>query len=170
MRTFFWIVLLFLSQLAAAQVPHTKNTFRSEENAAPVKARVADMAWLAGDWVGRGFNDLSEETWAKPSAGSMVGVFRQHKDGQPWFYEFMLLKDEGEGVELRIKHFNPDGTAWEEKEKFTTFKLLGLKPNEALFSGLTFRRNGNTLKIWLAMRNGEALNEVPFEFKLRLAK
>jgi hypothetical protein len=161
------LVLLLISPWIGAQQAHTANTFRPEAGVAPAKGRVADLAWLAGDWVGRGMGDVSEEFWAPPQAGSMVGVFRQHKDGKPFFYEFLLLREEGESVELRIKHFNPDGTGWEEKDKFVTFKLLRVKPNEALFSGLTFRREGDTLKIWLAMRRGETVNEVAFEFKLR---
>jgi Domain of unknown function (DUF6265) len=161
--------LVAISDIATAQLPHTANTFRNEAGASPAKGRVADLAWLVGDWVGRGFGDVSEETWTPPQAGSMVGVFRQHKDGKPWFYEFLLLKDEGESVELRLKHFNPDGTGWEEKDKFVTFKLVRLQPNEALFQGLTFRREGDTLKIWVAMKRGETVSEAPFEFKLRKA-
>lgn len=167
MRYLLALTLAVITSAAFAQQPHTANTFRNEPDAAPAKGRVADMAWLAGDWVGRGFNDVAEETWAPPQAGSMVGVFRQHKAGKPWFYEFMLMRDEGESVELRLKHFNPDGTSWEEKDKYVTFKLVGIKPNEALFSGLTFRREGDTLRIWLAMKRGETVSEVPFEFKLR---
>ena len=84
----------------------------------------------------------------------MMGVFRQFRDGKPRFYEFMLMSEVGDTVELRIKHFNPDVTGWEEKDKYTTFKLVKVEGQNAWFSGLTFKRQGNSLKIYLALRRG----------------
>ena len=146
---------LLLSVCVAAQTASTDNTVRLADGAASPAARVADLAFLAGSWRGPGVDGGdSEEIWAEPAAGQMMGVFRQFRDGKPRFYEFMLMSEVGDTVELRIKHFNPDVTGWEEKDKYTTFKLVKVEGQNAWFSGLTFKRQGNSLKIYLALRRG----------------
>src|SRR5688572_27278838 len=78
-------------------------------------ATIEDAAWLAGRWVGEGFGGQMEETWAPPVGGQMVGHFRYWRDGQPQIYEIMLMDVVEGGVRLRVKHFNPDFTGWEER-------------------------------------------------------
>ncbi len=159
------LLLLSLSMLAPA-LAQTTNTRRLPEGSAPPPARVEELAWLTGNWLGTGFGDLSEETWQPPKGGSMLGLFRQHKDGKPMFYEFLLLLETEGTVELRLKHFNPDGTGWEEKDKYLTFRLVALEPNAAYFSGLTYRLQGENLEIFLALKNNDgALKEHSFLLK-----
>ena len=83
---------------------------------------IYDYTWLAGVWVGDGFGGSSEETWSLPSADStMIGMFRHFdKDVSTTFYEFMVLDRHG----IRLKHFKPDLTGWEEKEKFISFEMV----------------------------------------------
>ena len=64
---------------------------------------------------------------------------------------------------MKLKHFNPDLTGWEEKEKWTTFKLIELGENIAYFHGMTIERKGDELIFQLALtQNGQRTIE---EFK-----
>jgi hypothetical protein len=128
------------------------------------QAKIQDFTWLTGNWQGQGLGDFSEENWQTPQGGSMLGTFRQHKQGKPWFYEFMLLLEVEGSVQLQVKHFNPDGKGWEEKDDFLTFRLIEVKPGVAYFEGLTFRRQDDQLEIFLAMASQEV------RFDLRASK
>ena len=123
---------------------------------------VDDLAWLSGRWTGEGFGGTIEETWNPPSGGAMIGTFRLVKDGKPVFYEFLTIAPSERGLEMRLKHFNPDMTGWEEKEKFIDFLYLGSEGSVYRFAGLRFERDGeDALSIYLSMRrkNGEVREE-----------
>ena len=160
------IGLFLLILLAVPCLAQTPNTRQLPPQTASPPATVEQLSWLTGNWLGEGFGgELSEETWQPARAKTMLGIFRQHAEGKPMFYELMLLHETGGTVELRLKHFNPDLTGWEEKDKFLTFKLVALEPNTAYFSGLTYRREGDTLRIFLAMRREGKLEEAAFTLK-----
>ena len=97
----------------------------------------------------------------------MIGTFKHSKDGKPVFYEFMSFFEHGGSLVLRLKHFNPDLTGWEEKDKFVEFKFVAKKDGAMYFSGLTFMSDGkDSAKIYLAMRNKDgALREEVFNLK-----
>lgn len=156
-RTF--LAVLLLTFWAGADSPNTRQLLDGQK---PAPARIEDFNWLEGRWLGSGFGDLSEEQWQPARNGSMLGLFRQHRNGQPMFYEFLLLTQIDETVELRLKHFNPDLTGWEEKDTFLTFRLIEVKPDEAWFHGLTFRREGDQLSIFLRMRHQDKTQEAVF--------
>jgi hypothetical protein len=147
---------------AWAQGGATPNTLRLADGAPRPAARVADLAWLSGRWVGEGLGGQAEETWSEPLAGAMVGYFRLVKDGKPVFYEIMTLLEDQGSVEMRLKHVNPDMTGWEEKNDFVTFRLVRHEGTSAFFNGLTFRRQGDSLEIFLALRSGETVREEKF--------
>ena len=132
----------------------TPNTLRLPEGAPRPAARVADLAWLAGRWMGEGLGGRVEEAWSPPDGGAMVGYFRLVKDDKPVFYEIMTLIEVEGSVELRLKHVNADMTGWEDKEKFVTFRLVKQDASGAYFSGLTFRRvNADLIEGYLALRS-----------------
>ncbi len=145
------LFILFGSNFA--QVKNTENTLKLAEGLASKKATIADAAWLAGNWRGTGLGGFSEETWSAPEAGIMVGTYRLVKDGKPVFYEMMwLLETEGTLI-LRLKHFNPDLTGWEEKDKSVDFKFVKKDDKRLYFSGLTFEQaSKDELNIYLALR------------------
>ncbi len=126
---------------------------------------IDDYEWLVGDWIGDGFGGVSEESWAPAVEGTMMGMYRHHKNGEIVFYEFLLLDETG----LRLKHFNPDITSWEEKGDFVTFEMISYSENMLEMRGLTFERLSDTeMEIRLKMRNsaGEVRTEV-FSMKRR---
>ncbi len=127
--------------------------------------QVADLAWLAGTWVGEGFGGQCEEAWSPPMAGEMLGTFRLiQPDGVPQFYEFMTMKQDGDAVVLRLVHFSKDLKPWEEPGETTDFHLIETSGTTAWFGGLTLHRDGDRLEVFVAMRmNDGALNEMEIQ-------
>jgi hypothetical protein len=140
---------------AAAQERETANTLKAGADFAGPAATLADMAWLIGHWKGSGLGGVSEEMWSAPEGGVMMGMYRLVIGGKPSFYEFMHLAEDRGSLVMKLKHFNADLTAWEEKDRFVTFRLVKLGLNEVYFSGLTFRRSVDRLQIFLALRDKE---------------
>ena len=75
-------------------------------------------------------------------------------------YELMLIVEEKGSLNVKLKHFNADFTAWEEKDKFISFPLVKLTVDAAYFNGLTYRRDGSDrLKVYVAIKEGEDVHE-----------
>ena len=112
-----------LSQLAAAQ---------------QATVSITDFDFLQGYWQGTGFGGQSEEIWMPPVDGRMFGIFKQSQDAELVFTEFMEIVESEEGFILRLKHFNPDFSGWEEKDDSVVFKLTSVSENKAIFGGLSY--------------------------------
>lgn len=161
-------LLLALGAISlTAQVKNTENTVKLAEGQTSPKATLADVAWLAGNWIGTGLGGVSEEIWSKPAGGAMMGVYRLIVDGKPVFYEMMWLIEQEDSIVLRLKHFRPDLVGWEEKDKTVDFKFVGREGNRLNFSGLTFDRvDSKNLKIYLALKQKDgSIREELFEMK-----
>jgi len=128
---------------------------------------INDFGFLQGYWQGTGFGGESEEIWMPPSGGRMFGVFKQSQDSELVFTEFMEILESDEGFLLRLKHFNPDFSGWEEKDEHLTFKLTSVSKTKAVFGGLSYEiTSPNSLQIRLKMfdDNGESVTEI-FDFE-----
>lgn len=127
--------------------------------AAPASAQSARVAaveqaeWLAGRWVGEGLGGTIEEVWSPPQGGQMVGHFALYRDGAPVFYELLLIDEQLGGVRMRVKHFNPDFTGWEDRGGWHSFEPVASGPQSLAFRGLTLRREGEELLITLTLRD-----------------
>jgi hypothetical protein len=153
---------------AWAQSPRTEHTFQLDDPANQPSATLKEVAWLVGDWVGSAFGAQIEEVWNPPSAGSMVGLFKVIRDEQVSFYEIMLLVEEGDSLNLKVKHFNADFSAWEEKTEHVTFPLVAIEQDAIHFSGLSFYRNGPDEFVgYVAMRYGDEVREEVLEYRRR---
>lgn len=117
---------------------------------------IDDFAFLNGYWQGTGFGGQSEEIWMPAKDGRMFGIFKQSQDSELIFTEFMEIVESGDGFILRLKHFNPDFSGWEEKNDFITFKLTSVSKNKAVFGGLSYEIiKPNALQVRLVMRNDD---------------
>ena len=121
--------------------------------AAPTAAAgIEDASWLAGRWVGEGLGGTIEETRAPAAGSQMIGQFQLVKAGKPSFYELMLLDVQPGGLRLRVKHFNPDFTAWEDKSGWHSFEPVGVEKDRLRFNGLRFDRDGDELVIVVTLK------------------
>lgn len=132
-------------------------------------ATIDDFAFLQGLWTGTGFGGVSEEMWMPAADGSMFGIFKQSSAAGITFTEFMEITKVADEFVLRLKHFNPDFTGWEEKDEYVTFRLQSVAPNQAVFGGLSFTRvDANHLRIELRLQESDGtLNTEVFEMQKR---
>lgn len=152
--------LLVAATAVRAAAPRTDHTFQLEENEARPAATLADAAWLVGAWTGTAFGSRFEETWNPPSAGSMVGLFKLYDDEGVTFYEILLLTVEEGSLSLKVKHFNADFTAWEEKPDYVNFRLVKLEEDALHFGGLSFyRRDADRIDGYIVIRSGDEVTE-----------
>lgn len=153
----FAIAAVLLSAACAARAQTTP--------VAPVEVTIEDAAWLAGRWVGEGFGGQMEEAWAPPVGGQMIGHFRYWREGQPQFYEFLIMDVADGGLRMRLKHFNPDFTTWEEREQWTTFEPVSVGADGIVFDGLTIVREGeDRMVMTIRIRRGETVSAEVLRF------
>ncbi len=131
------LAIALLAAPAAAQQTRT-----AVPGSTPPPARVADLSWLEGTWAGDGFGSKLQETYTAAAGGQMPGHFSITSNGKPTLYEFVMIAEVGPSIEYRVRHINPDMTAWEEKERFVRFPLVAVEKDAWYFDGLTIRRTG----------------------------
>jgi hypothetical protein len=128
------------------------------------------VAWLAGHWEGEGLGGHNEELWSPPRAGVMMGMYRLVKQDRPALFEFLMIVEESGTLVLKLKHFNPDFTGWEEKDRTVDFRLVEVEERAVHFSGLSFVRAGEDgLRIYLLLSDRKTGQTREEEFKLRRA-
>jgi Domain of unknown function (DUF6265) len=151
----------------SAQEKLTERTFRLKAGEKSPPAAIADMAWLAGRWVGEALGGVSEEIWSEPRAGAMMGMYRLVRDGKPIFYELLTIVEANGSLMLRLKHFNADLTGWEEKLKTIDFPLVTKGERAIHFDGMSFHPKGNdALTVYLAINQKDgSVREETFTYK-----
>jgi hypothetical protein len=162
------LALLLFSGAAFAQSPRTEHTFQLDDPDIRPPATLEDVAWLAGSWEGEAFGMSFEEAWNPPSAGSMIGLFKVLQGDDVAFYEILLLVEEEGSLSLKVKHFDPDFTAWEEKADYVTFRFIKAEENEIHFSGISFYRlNDDEMHGYLVMKSGDEVREEKLVYRRR---
>jgi len=155
-------------QATHAVEPHTEHTFKLSEGEEPIEATIDDAAWLAGSWTGTAFGMEFEEVWNPPSVNTMVGMFKLFGDDGIAFYEIFLMTVEDGVMKLKVKHFNPDFTAWEEKADYVEFRLIAKEEDALHFSGISFyRRDDDTIDGYIVMRNEDGVKEHELKYYRR---
>lgn len=150
---FQFIIVLAASIIAAA--------FAAGQDNMNTEFLFADLSWLVGHWEGDAFGGTCEEIWSPPSGGSMMCMFKLISGGEVGFYELVTITiDKGKPI-LKLKHFNADLTAWEEKEKVITFPYVNHSPGEIKFDGLTYSKiSADSLRIAVSVKGSDGkINE-----------
>ena len=146
-------LLLLLSLPVHTQSRQTTHTLALDQPENAPKARIEQLSWMVGRWEGKGFGGVVEENWNPAIGGTMIGSFRLVRDGSPNFYELLVIAPEGESLVYKVKHFDPDMSAWEEKDESVSFPLVRLAQDTAYFAGLTIIRDGDQMKHYLAFKD-----------------
>jgi hypothetical protein len=144
----------------------TEHTVKLSPGEKPAPAKIADMKWLAGHWVGEAFGGTTEELWADPVGGTMAGLYRLHKEGKTIFYEILTVSEKDGSLVMRLKHFNPDLTGWEEKNEVQSFSLVAKRDGALQFEGMSFHPQGDQLTVHLAIEHKDKpVEEVTFKYR-----
>jgi hypothetical protein len=151
---------------AFAQERLTEHTLKLSDGKKSPTATIEDMAWLAGHWTGQALGGDSEEIWTSPKHGVMMGMYRLIRSGKPIFYELLTIVEENSSLIIRLKHFNPDLTGWEEKNKTIDFPFVGKTGGVVHFNGMAFHPNGeSTMTVFLAIRQKDGtISEEAFRY------
>ena len=131
------MALVFVAPLACAGETRT-----APPNHVPPPAKIEDLAWIAGEWVGPGISGEAREIYSTPMGGAIAGHFVQMGANGIAFYELITIVPEGGSLAYRLKHFNADLTGWEEKNEVRSFALVAREGDAWYFDGLTLRRDG----------------------------
>lgn len=156
------LALLFMTfgSGAFAQSSLTEHTYRLDDPDERPSASLEDVAWMQGAWSGEALGGTFEEVWNPPSAGSMVGMFKLLREGSVSFYELMLFVEEEGSLSFKVRHFNPDFTAWEDKDEDVTLRFVKADEDAVHFSGISFYRISNDeVHAWLSFGSGDSLRE-----------
>lgn len=137
MRVLVLMIALLWALPAAAQ-----DTRSAAPHAAPPPARLADLAWLEGSWVGDGLGGQAREVYSPPIGGQIVGHFIQVGADGIRFSEILSIAQVNGSLEYRLQHFDADLTGWEDKDEVVRFPLVAVEDDAWYFDGLTIRREG----------------------------
>lgn len=152
-------IVLAAFHVLHAQTGRTEHIVGLDSGGVRVAATLNDVSFLAGAWTGEGFGGKFEEVWTPPAAGSMVGLFKLMHSGAPTIYEIQTITEEEGTLVWKVKHFNSDFTAWEDKAEFVSFPLVKVEEGAAYFDGLTLVRDGDNLIVYLATSEKGATRE-----------
>jgi len=154
------LALLLAGHAALPQSQRTEHTFKLDDPENRPAATLDDVSWLVGNWSGEAFGSTFEEGWNPPSAGSMIGFFKLMDGDGVVFYELLLLVEEEGSLSLKVKHFNADFTAWEDKADYVTFRFIKSDDDAVHFSGISFYRiDDDTMRAYLVLKSGEETRE-----------
>lgn len=134
---------------------------------ASVAPELSQLGWLEGCWSGTGFGKRVDECWMRAPDGRLTGMFQLiGEGGRQEMSEIFVLDHFAAGPAIRLKHFHPDLTGWEDRDAFIEFPLRETGPGFARFDGLTYRLDpdGRLIVELMVSRGGEpSLERLEFE-------
>ena len=71
-------------------------------------ARVTDLGWITGSWVGQLGDRTLEETWSEPSAGTMAALVRMTGNDKTVMLELLFIREENGTLALHVQPWNPE--------------------------------------------------------------
>jgi hypothetical protein len=159
-RNCLFLACTLIALPASAQSVRTEHTFGLDDPDSRPAATLDEVSWFAGSWAGEAFGGTFEEVWNPPSEGSMVGMFKLMGDEGVNFYELMLFVEEEGSLSFKVRHFNPDFTAWESKEQVPVLPFVKADENAVHFDGISFYRiSDEEVHAYLVFRKGDGLIE-----------
>ena len=161
------VITFSLGGVSWSQTKVTENVLKLDKGSSVGKAKIKDLAWLAGCWEGTGLGGEVDETWTPPRHGHMSGTFRVFKEEKLLFSEYFTLSENGDSISLHLRHFNPDLVGWEKKEEPVEFRLIKIAGTTAWFDGLTYRldEKGRLNAMVVMKKKDGSVSELAFVMK-----
>lgn len=92
---------------------------------AGARAAIAQVAWIAGVWIGTSDATTFEERWTPAAGGAMIAVSRTLRDGVMSAFEFLCIVERDRGL---VYQAMPNG-----RSPATDFTLTTIDENAAVF-------------------------------------
>lgn len=152
------LLILWSSVLLAAQSAKS-----------PAEVKLEDLSFICGHNRGELNGAIIDEHWSEVGGDTMIGMFREIKNGKAQMYEFLTIEQTATGLVLRLRHFDPGLVGWEEKAQANSYPLVSWKPNEAVFehpdktTRLTFRSTSKTTLEVTLERTGKKTDIYQYE-------
>ncbi len=89
------------------------------------KARIDQLAWLGGNWLGTTDTAVFEERWMPPAGGTMLATARTLRSGVMRDFEFLCIVERGGGL---VYQAMPSG-----RQPATDFVLTKIEGNSVTF-------------------------------------
>jgi len=125
------------------------------------------ISWITGDWIGDGFGGVSYETWTEPIAGIILCTYRHVSEGTNNFFELIPVSEDDKGsLVMKLRHFNPNMTAWEDKEGQLVWEMTEITDTSVTFGPCTYKLiEKDKMEISLIMNNDGMVETEVFNFK-----
>ncbi|MCB0477214.1 MAG: hypothetical protein KDC84_03570 [Crocinitomicaceae bacterium] len=104
--------------------------------------KIDKMGWIEGSWKSSGEKITIQETWTRNGAHSMMAVASIYEQDKIILFEVCTITEEKGTLILRIRHFDNQLNAWEEKNSPKLLPLIKAEKNRIYFHGYTFEKNG----------------------------
>ena len=72
-------------------------------SAAAIGAEIDKLAFMAGCWAGPFGDQVNQEMWMRPAAGTMMGLARNVKGDHTTFTEFTLVTEENGALGMTVQ-------------------------------------------------------------------
>jgi Domain of unknown function (DUF6265) len=99
----------------------------------PAKVTLDDLSFICGHNRGEREGSIIDEHWSEVGGDTMIGMYREIRNGKAQMYEFLTIEQTADGPVLRLRHFDPGLVGWEEKAQAASYPLASWHPNEAVF-------------------------------------
>jgi Domain of unknown function (DUF6265) len=113
------------------------------------------VGFLEGRWLAELDGDLLEELWLPAAGSAMLGAFRWLSGGEVKLFELMAITEEEPAPVYRLRHFDADLTAWEERDRPFALPLVAASTDEAAFEGPN--PYGETVRFTYVLKSAEQL-------------
>jgi uncharacterized protein YndB with AHSA1/START domain len=111
------VVAILLTVAALVPLPAVAQAAPQSPAAAAPAATIEDFSWLAGHWRGKlKSGPVAEISYSEPAGGLMMAMFRLLDGEKLAVLEYMTLRETPEGMEMRVRHFDPALTPLEKEE------------------------------------------------------
>jgi hypothetical protein len=135
-------LLAALPATAAAQTSPRAMIRLLDQRRPPPPAKIADMAWIEGHWIGAMPEGPVEHVVLGAAFGHMPGFVRAVSPQGVVFYEISVFVETGDSLAVRVKHFTPALAGWETQQGYIDRPLVARDGDLFYFDGITFQRTG----------------------------
>ncbi|MEH6743604.1 MAG: DUF6265 family protein [Hyphomonas sp.] len=150
---------------AGAETPRD-HVRRAEADTASPPASLAEVDWLVGYWIGDMPEGPVEQVFLPADKGQLPSFVRATNPDGIIFYEISNIIAQDGTLFIRLRHFTPGLSGWEDQSGPIDRRLLAIEGDTLYFDRVSFRRTGpDAYTVYFLNMDGDAEREtlvIPF--------